>query len=749
MLQKTPFSFDVSVWEFFWPLLAGARLVLARPGGHKDPAYLAGLIRQEKVTVCHFVPSMLRAFLREPGLEDSCASLRDVMCSGEALPHDLQEAFFARLPARLHNLYGPTEAAVDVTYWECRRGDARAVVPIGRPVANTRMHVLDARMQPLPVGVPGELYIGGVQLARGYLNRPGLTAERLPRGGGAGARLYRTGDRGRWLADGSLEYLGRSDRQVKLRGFRIELGEVEAALLSQPLVREAAVELREGAPGDTRLVAYVAPRGAAPPAAALREHLRRSLPEYMVPSAFVVLDALPLSPNGKVDRKALPEPKDVRLTDEDDLVNPRTPTEEAVASVWSEVLGVGGVGAHDNFFDLGGHSLLATQVFSRLGEIIQTEVPLRRRFESPTVSGLAADIESRKVGEALPDPPVVPRPRYEEAPLSFAQQRLWFIDQWEPNSPQYNIATAVRLAGPLEANVLEQSLREVARRHEVLRTTFPTMEGQPVPVVAAEPDLSLPIIDLGGLPEGSAGGGGQAAGLRAGAAALRPGQGAAAARHPPAAGGAGACGPGGHAPHRLRRLVDGRIHPRGGGAVRGVRVGGGVALAAAGGAVRRLRRLAKAAAARGGPGAPAGPLAAAAGRRSRRPGSARRPPPGPPPPAAAAPACASPCPPGWPPPCAAWPGGAAARRSWCCWPPSGLAPPPQRPGRLLRRRPGGQPRPARRPRAWSGCSSTPWPCAPAWAAIRPSASFWGGCASGCLAAYAHARSCPSRRSSRS
>ncbi len=230
VLQKTPFSFDVSVWEFFWPLLAGARLVLARPGGHRDPAYLAGLIRDEKVTVCHFVPSMLRAFLREPGLEGSCVSLRDVVCSGEALPYELQEAFFARLPSRLHNLYGPTEAAVDVTFWECRRGDPRRVVPIGRPLANTTMHVLDAALRPLPVGVPGELYIGGVQLARGYLNRPRLTAERFLEAGGLG-RLYRTGDRGRWLADGTLEYLGRGDRQVKLRGFRVEPGEVEAALL--------------------------------------------------------------------------------------------------------------------------------------------------------------------------------------------------------------------------------------------------------------------------------------------------------------------------------------------------------------------------------------------------------------------------------------------------------------------------------------------------------------------------------------
>jgi amino acid adenylation domain-containing protein len=265
VLQKTPYSFDVSVWEFFWPLLAGARLALARPGGHKDPTYLAGLIHGEGVTVCHFVPSMLRAFLLEPGLEQSCLSLRDVICSGEALPYELQQRFFARLPGRLHNLYGPTEAAVDVTFWECRRDDPRPLVPIGRPIANTLMHVLDGQLQAMPVGVPGELYIGGVQLARGYLNRPELTAERFVVHPELG-RLYRTGDVGRWLSDGVLEYLGRIDHQVKLRGFRVELGEVEAALVAHPAVREAVAVVREDAPGDQRLAAYVVPDYQASPA---------------------------------------------------------------------------------------------------------------------------------------------------------------------------------------------------------------------------------------------------------------------------------------------------------------------------------------------------------------------------------------------------------------------------------------------------------------------------------------------------
>jgi acyl-coenzyme A synthetase/AMP-(fatty) acid ligase/acyl carrier protein len=392
VLQKTPYSFDVSVWEFFWPLLSGARLVVARPGGHKDPAYLAGLIRSERVTVCHFVPSMLRAFLLEPGLEESCASLRDVMCSGEALSYELQERFFARLGSRLHNLYGPTEAAVDVTAWECRRGDPRRLVPIGRSVANTQMYVLDRHGREVPAGVPGELHIGGVQLARGYLNRPELTAERFVSHPELG-RLYRTGDVGRWLADGALEYLGRTDHQVKLRGVRVELGEVEAALAMHPAVREAVAVAREDSPGDQRLVAYVVPGMAAGVSAEeLRDFLRGKLPEQAVPSAFVVLQSLPLSPNGKVDRKALPTPTNERPAPDDSYVAPRDATEETVAKIWAEVLGIDRVGVHDNFFEIGGHSLLATQVLSHVRQTFTVDVPLRRLFEEPTVATLARAI---------------------------------------------------------------------------------------------------------------------------------------------------------------------------------------------------------------------------------------------------------------------------------------------------------------------------------------------------------------------
>ncbi|MFL5353941.1 amino acid adenylation domain-containing protein, partial [Archangium sp.] len=304
VLQKTPFSFDVSVWEFFWPLMVGARLVVARPGGHQEPAYLVELIAEARITTLHFVPSMLQLFLEEPGLE-RCASLRRVVCSGEALPLELAERCLQRLPqAGLHNLYGPTEAAVDVTHYACVRGEPRRSVPIGRPVANTSIRLLDSKLRPVPIGVPGELFIGGVQVGRGYLSRSELTAERFipdPLSETLGARLYRTGDVARWLPDGNIEYLGRADFQVKIRGLRIELGEIESTLEKHPTVQQAVVLAREDVPGDKRLVAYVrAQAGGEPEPAALREYLKQRLPTYMVPASFVVLAHFPMLASGKV-----------------------------------------------------------------------------------------------------------------------------------------------------------------------------------------------------------------------------------------------------------------------------------------------------------------------------------------------------------------------------------------------------------------------------------------------------------------
>lgn len=397
VLQKTPFSFDVSVWEFFWPLMTGARLVLACPEGHKDPAYLVRLIQETYVTTLHFVPSMLRAFLEAEDLS-RCTSLRRVICSGEALPYDLQERFFELLPAELHNLYGPTEAAVDVTYWACRRSSARKIVPIGRPVANTQVYVLDSYMQPVPVGVPGELFLGGVQVGRGYYRRPALTNERfVPDPFRAAGRLYRTGDLVRWLPDGVLEYLGRTDHQVKVRGFRIEPGEIELALTEDSRIKQAAVIARENVPGDQRLVAYISVRdGEHLQIADLRALLLKRLPEYMVPSDFVQLDEIPLSPNGKVDRKALPAPESVSpaATPDHQCQPARTDVESAIVAMWEAVLRVPRVGVNDNFFELGGHSLLAAGVMSRVRERYNVTLPLRTIFEAPTVAAFAGRIET-------------------------------------------------------------------------------------------------------------------------------------------------------------------------------------------------------------------------------------------------------------------------------------------------------------------------------------------------------------------
>jgi amino acid adenylation domain-containing protein len=405
VLQKTPFSFDVSVWEFFWPLMTGARLIMARPGGHRDSAYLIETISRERITTLHFVPSMLQVFLEEKGLAARCDSLRRVICSGEALPFSLQERFFAQLDVGLHNLYGPTEAAVDVTAWACVPGDERRAVPIGRPIANTQIYLLDDRLRPVPIGVAGELYIGGVQLARGYHNRGGLTAERFiphPHGREPGARIYRTGDLARHLPGGEIEYLGRTDHQVKVRGFRIELGEIEAALEQQAGVREAVVLAQDDANGGKRLVAYlVAARdGRAATTDELRSHLRRKLPEYMIPSAFVVLEQLPLTPNSKVNRRELQSLEVLRGESADNFVPPRTPVEEALADIWAQVLRMEKVSVNDNFFDLGGHSLLATQVTSRIRDVLNVELHLRSLFESPTVADLSAFIEHSLIAQA-------------------------------------------------------------------------------------------------------------------------------------------------------------------------------------------------------------------------------------------------------------------------------------------------------------------------------------------------------------
>ena len=390
VLQKTPLGFDVSVWELFWPLISGAELVVARPEGHRDPGYLAQLVQSRGVTTMHFVPSMLATFL-EHEAAPRCSGLRRVVCSGEALAAGVVRRFQQVLPeVELHNLYGPTEAAVDVTAWTCPRPLRSQTVPIGRPIANTRLYVLDALGRPAPLGVAGELCIGGVQVARGYLNRPELTAERFVRDPFAaddGARMYRTGDLACWRADGTLEYLGRNDFQVKIRGLRIELGEVEARLGLHAAVRDAVVVALDNG-GDKRLVAYVTARdGASIDVAALREHMLAQLPEYMVPAAYVALEAMPVSANGKLDRRALPEPDDAALVRRGDEA-PQGEVEETLAAIWRTLLGLERIGRHDNFFELGGHSLMAIKMLDRLRRG-GWEVDVRALFDSPTLAATA------------------------------------------------------------------------------------------------------------------------------------------------------------------------------------------------------------------------------------------------------------------------------------------------------------------------------------------------------------------------
>lgn len=402
VLQKTPFSFDVSVWEFFWPLMTGARLVLARPGDHKNAERLVELIRQQQITTLHFVPPMLQTFLETPGIK-SCGSLRRVICSGETLPVELQRRFYERMDAELHNLYGPTEASIDVTAWACKRDDPGSFVPIGRPIANTQIYLLDGHLEPVPIGVPGDLYIGGDGVGRGYLNRPDLTAEKFiadPFCERPGARLYKTGDLARFLPDGNILFLGRNDSQVKIRGYRIELGEVEAVLGRHPGVREAVVLAREEREGK-RLLAYVVLEEAQETSAGdLRRFMRGQLPDYMVPAVFVMLDALPLTSNGKVDRAALPQSEEVRVQPTI-YEAPRSNVEQAITCVWQEVLEVKTVSIHDNFFDLGGQSLLLANVWGKLRGQFQRELTMLDLFQYPTIAALARFITERDTPTAV------------------------------------------------------------------------------------------------------------------------------------------------------------------------------------------------------------------------------------------------------------------------------------------------------------------------------------------------------------
>jgi amino acid adenylation domain-containing protein/non-ribosomal peptide synthase protein (TIGR01720 family) len=466
VLQKTPFSFDVSVWEFFWPLLTGARLVVAKPGGHRDNAYLIDLIKREQVTTLHFVPSMLQVFLEAERARE-CASLKRVICSGEALSRELQERYYERMPGELHNLYGPTEAAVDVTFWKCDSTKYPDIVPIGFPIANTQLYLLDKHLEPMPCSVAGELYIGGDGLARGYFNRPELTAEKFlphPFGERGGERLYRTGDLASYLPDGAIEYLGRTDNQIKLRGFRVEPGEVEAMLNQHPGIINSVVATRENGNGEQRLVGYTMQKpGVVLSSSELRTYLLGKLPEHMIPATFITLDALPLTPNGKLDKEALPAPDWSLPKLDESYIPPRTQREILLAQIWSEVLGAKRVGIHDNFFELGGDSILSIKIMARANRAGLKLLP-RQFFQHPTVAGLAAvagtaQAKQSEQGQVSGAAPLTPIQR-------------WFFEQELAVPAHYNQSLLLQTRRPLQAEALRATVRGLLRQHDALRLRF-------------------------------------------------------------------------------------------------------------------------------------------------------------------------------------------------------------------------------------------------------------------------------------
>ncbi|MGA9379449.1 MAG: amino acid adenylation domain-containing protein, partial [Phormidium sp.] len=494
VLQKTPFSFDVSVWEFFWTLCNGSRLVIARPEGHRDREYLVNLIAQQQVTTLHFVPSMLQVFLESENLA-LCQSLRRVICSGEALSLDLQGKCFERLGCELHNLYGPTEAAIDVTYWQCQKDSQLTTVPLGRPIANTQIYILDQNLQPVPIGVPGELHIGGVGLAKGYLNRPELTAEKFiphPFSNQPNSRLYKTGDLARYLPDGNIEYLGRIDHQVKIRGFRIELGEIEAVLSQHPQVQTSIVIARVDNPGEKRLIAYlVSDSEVTPTIPELRQYLKSKLPEYMVPSAFVFLETLPLTANGKVDRRALPKPES-RSGIENSLVIPRTPVEETLFTIWKQVLRVEQIGIHDNFFELGGDSILSIQIISR-AKLAGIELTVKQLFTNQTIAELATVAGTSKTAQI---PQELVTGKVELTPI-----QKWFFEQELPEIQHFNQSFLLTVPPEFQWKQLKPIWKKLIEHHDGLRLRYSKRETGWAQKHTAETEIEISHFDLSELTE--------------------------------------------------------------------------------------------------------------------------------------------------------------------------------------------------------------------------------------------------------
>ncbi|XXX99931.1 non-ribosomal peptide synthase/polyketide synthase [Sorangium sp. So ce204] len=507
VLGLTSLSFDIAGLELYLPLLVGARIALVGRAVASDAEALLDRVQRQAVTVMQATPATWRMLSQSPGF--AAMPRCKVLCGGEALPPDLAKEL-TRKADRIWNLYGPTETTIWSSRHELDGEDAEPLV--GRPVGNTTIFLLNEMMGPVPVGVVGELYIGGDGLARGYLNRPDLTAERFvpnPLGSAAGERLYRTGDLARYREDGVIEYVGRCDHQVKIRGYRIELGEIEARLAAHEAVEEAAVLAREDAPGVKRLVAYVVPgpglvdstEGRGPLEAQLRDRLQAELPEYMVPHQYVILDKLPLTANGKLDRKALPAP--TASVGQRSFIAPEREIERALAELWAEMLGVERVGMSDDFFELGGHSLLATQVTSRVKKRFDVELPVRALFEARTLAAFVARFEQAASGGATSrQPPLALVDRGQRLPMSYAQQRLWFLWRLSPQSGAYNISAAVRLTGALNLEALESTFTALVARHEALRTRFEEEEGQGYQVIGEASSVQIPVVDLSALPEG-------------------------------------------------------------------------------------------------------------------------------------------------------------------------------------------------------------------------------------------------------
>ncbi|MGZ4857994.1 MAG: amino acid adenylation domain-containing protein [Candidatus Angelobacter sp.] len=498
VLASTSICFDLSVFEIFVPLSVGGRVIVA-----SNALALPQWLKDGKVSLVNTVPSAMAELVRMKGIP---SSVRVVNLAGEALQRNLVEQIYDGSSVEsVFNLYGPSEDTTYSTYVRLKRGEATLPVSIGRPIANTQAYVLDDHYQLLPIGIPGELYLAGAGLARGYLNRPGLTGEKFvpnPFSQKPGDRLYRTGDRARWLVDGNLDFLGRRDHQVKLRGFRIELAEIEAALLEHPMVEQALAVVREDQPGEKRLVAYVISRGQTAKAntAELRDHLRVRLPEYMVPGAIMAMREFPLTPNGKVNRAALPKP-DWQDAAGQDKLSPCYPEEEILCGIFSEVLKLEQVGVEQDFFNLGGHSLLATQVVSRVRNALGVDLPLRVLFEAPTARGLAQQVKRSRSEEQVLSVPLLPAARTGHLPLSYAQQRLWFLDQLDPGSAIYNMPFEMHLRGQLDQDALQRSLNKIVERHEALRTSFVVRDGIPWQQIAEEQQISVELIDLSMLPQ--------------------------------------------------------------------------------------------------------------------------------------------------------------------------------------------------------------------------------------------------------